>query len=102
MTVLRWAPVVIAIAGGALLLLRAAEQRLLYPAPPRPGGDVALETAAERVWLDGPGTRSEALLLSSTAENKAPRLVIYAHGNGELIDSWVDQFEPLRTAGVSV
>src|SRR5436190_466438 len=80
------------------LFIHAAGQRLLYPAPPRPSGDVALDAAAERIWLEGAGARTEAFFLASTApvnESTATPLVLYAHGNGELIDYWLDQFEPL-------
>ena len=48
--------------------------------------------------------RSEALLLAAEPREGAPTpLLLYAHGNGELIDYWAgDEFEPLRAAGVSV
>jgi fermentation-respiration switch protein FrsA (DUF1100 family) len=29
-------------------------------------------------------------------------LVVYAHGNGELVDFWLSEFSPLRSEGVSV
>jgi len=105
MTALRWALAAVAIAAAAWLFIHAAGQRLLYPAPPRPSGDVALDAAAERIWLEGAGARTEAFFLASTApvnESTATPLVLYAHGNGELIDYWLDQFEPLRAAGISV
>jgi hypothetical protein len=104
LSALRWALLLIAIAAVGCYFVRAAGQRLLYPAPPFAGGDhVALGPRSERIWLESPGARTEALLLAATAPAAAPApLVIYAHGNGELIDIWVDQFEPLRAAGAAV
>ena len=92
MSALRWALLVIAVAAVGCYFVRAAGQRLLYPAPPLAGrDDVALGSRAERIWLESPGARTEAFLLASTAARRAPApLVLYAHGNGELIDYWVD------------
>jgi uncharacterized protein len=101
--VLRWLLAALALAGIAFWLVHSAGRRLLYPAPAAPRGDTALGPYAERIWLDGPGARTEAFLLASTAPGaRTAPLVIYAHGNGELIDVWVDQFAPLRDAGASV
>lgn len=103
MSALRWAVLVIAIAAVGCYFVRAAGQRLLYPAPPFAGDDdVVLGPRSERIWLDGPGTRTEAFLLASTSGDRPAPLVLYTHGNGELIDHWIDQFEPLRAAGVSI
>ena len=104
MSTLRWALLVIGIAAVGCYFVRAAGQRLLYPAPPFARDDaVALGPRSERIWLESPGARTEAFLLASTASGGRPApLVLYTHGNGELIDVWVDQFEPLRAAGVSI
>src|SRR5262245_59399341 len=94
---LRWLFAAIAIGGVVLGFVRCAGNRLLYPAPPLASrDDVALGPRAARVWLDTPTGRCEAFHLEATsAASRAAPLVIYAHGNGELIDYWVDQFEPL-------
>jgi uncharacterized protein len=103
MTALRVALVVIALAGAAFWFVRCAGGRMLYPAPPTPIGEIALAPGARHAWLESAGARTEAILLSPTSRVDAERpLVIYTHGNGELIDLWVDQFAPLRDAGVSV
>jgi fermentation-respiration switch protein FrsA (DUF1100 family) len=103
MSALRWALVALALVAGALMLVRCASERIMYPAPPRPGTEVALAPGIEQVWLENAGVRSEALLLESTRPSDRPApLVIYAHGNGELIDYWVAELEPLRAAGVSI
>ena len=103
MSALRWALTALALCAAALVLVRCASQRLMYPAPPRPSEDVPLGPRAERVWLDSEGARTEAFLLESTASSdRAAPLVLYAHGNGELIDYWALEVETLRSAGVSV
>jgi fermentation-respiration switch protein FrsA (DUF1100 family) len=100
---LRLALAAIALAALALWLVQCAGRRILYPAPPTPNPELALGAGAQRIWLETPTSRCEAFHLpaSSSPDRPAP-LVIYAHGNGELIDYWIDQFEPLRAAGVSV
>jgi len=103
LSALRWAAAVVALAGIALVLVRCAGQKLMYPAPPRPSAEVALGPRAERVWLESAAARTEAFLLESTApSDRAAPLVLYAHGNGELIDYWAGELEPLRAAGVSI
>jgi len=64
----------------------------------------------DRWWIDldggggGGGGRVEAWFLPGngvSAERPGP-LVIFAHGNGELIDFWPDALAPYREMGVSV
>jgi uncharacterized protein len=80
----------------------AVQRKLVFPAP-RTAAAPLLSPEVERSWLELDGARSEVWFLPGTQQQSAPRpLIVYAHGNGELIDPWVDQFEPLRAAGVSV
>ena len=74
-----------------------------FPAPPSASGrPEALAVAhGEDLWFDVDGTRVEAWLLPGSASGPAP-LLIYTHGNGELIDYWADRFGPLRAAGIHV
>jgi hypothetical protein len=103
MSALRWALVAFALVAMALVLVRCAGQRLLYPAPSAPREDTTLGPPAQRIWLESAGARTEAFLLESTARSdRAAPLVLHAHGNGELIDYWVAELEPLRAAGVSL
>lgn len=104
MSLLRWLIAAIAIGVVVFGLVHCAGSRLLYPAPLLASrDDVALGPRAERIWLDTPTGRCEAFHLQPfSAASRPTPLVIYAHGNGELIDHWVDQFEPLRAAGASV
>jgi len=84
MTALRWALIAVSIATVAFWFVHSVGRRLLYPAPPlASNSDVVLGPRADRVWLDGPGMRTEAFLLASTSSTNHPGpLVIYAHGNG--------------------
>jgi fermentation-respiration switch protein FrsA (DUF1100 family) len=100
---LRGLVVLIAVAGIAYWLVHAVGRRVLYPMPPRPDADVVLGPETEHVWLESAGVRSEAFFLAARAGHEGPTpLVIYAHGNGELIDLWLEPFAPLRDAGVAV
>ena len=89
--------------GLAALALRSLERSMLFPAPPFPHESPAVGDGVLHAWLDTPGGRVEAFLLPGRvpAGEETP-LVVYAHGNGELIDSWLDAFEPLRARGISV
>jgi len=87
------------------LLLGAAERAVLFPgsfAPPDGRADVA-RYGGQGVWLEHAGGRSEAWLLpGARPAGDAGPLVVYAHGNGELIDHWLGEFETPRRSGLSV
>jgi fermentation-respiration switch protein FrsA (DUF1100 family) len=103
MSALRWALGAAAVVSAALWLVRCVSPRLMYPAPPRPSTEIPLGPREQHVWLESAGARSEAFLLESTTPSgRAAPLVLYAHGNGELIDYWVGELGPLRAAGVSI
>jgi hypothetical protein len=76
---------------------------LLFPVPPTPPQPPALDGSTEHAWFETPGGRVEAFLLlpEVVADSPAPS-VVYAHGNGELVDSWLREFSPLRSEGVAV
>jgi fermentation-respiration switch protein FrsA (DUF1100 family) len=64
----------------------------------------SLPADGERWWLDTEQGRVEAWFLPGhgvSAERKGP-LVVFAHGNGELIDDWPELLAPYRAHGVSV
>jgi pimeloyl-ACP methyl ester carboxylesterase len=96
------------LAGGALLLvlywalLFFAQRAILFPAPsvrdapPRPPD-------ARQVWLESSVGRTEAWLFQPlpTPAGPAP-LLMFAHGNGELIDYWPGEFEKARRLGLAV
>jgi len=57
----------------------------------------------ERTWVNIPGGRAEAFLLRSLSPSRGRGpLIIYAHGNGELVDYWLRQFAELQNEGISV
>jgi len=96
--------VLLAGAGAAVAFLWQLQRQVLFPAPFTRGAELDLAArAGERLWLDAGGARVEAWLLPARAGSPARGpLIIYAHGNGELIDDWVDAFDPAREWGASV
>jgi len=89
----------------ALLLwwgfLWTVQRRLLFPAP-LSAGAAAMPRDAEAVWLGGADGKSEAWLLRPDGGAGPAPLVIFTHGNGELIDYWPDAFAEARRQGVAV
>ena len=55
----------------------------------------------EKHWLEGAHARVEAWFLPSHLEGPRPA-VVFAHGNGELIDFWPQMLEPYRQLGFHV
>src|SRR5688572_14516671 len=86
------------IAGG-FVATWAIQRFVTFPRPPETAWNPAARTAAggEQIWLDAEGERVEAWFLPGRASRPAA-LVIYAHGNGELIDMRAGDFGPLRDA----
>ena len=106
---LRWALVGVGAAALALVgaywgLLFVAQRWVLFPAPRTPAESPAERAPdLESVWLDASGARSEAILLRARPGRATPGpLLVYAHGNGELIDQWVREFDAPRALGASV
>ena len=67
-------------------------------------GDPGELPGVERLWIDTEqGTVEAWLLLGDGVSTSAPGpLVVFAHGNGELIDYWWSVLAPYRRLGVSV
>lgn len=81
------------------------QRKLLFPAHlvPRPAQPQAI-TGLERWWLETNEGKVEAWFLPGdgvSAERPGPA-VIFAHGNGELIDQWPAMLAPYRRLGVSL
>lgn len=83
----------------------ALQRRVIFPrwalARPAEPDDVP---GRERLWLETDQGPVEAWLLPGDgvdASSPGP-LVVFAHGNGELIDDWADVLQPYRALGVSV
>jgi len=84
------------------IALFAVQRNVLFPGG-RIDGVLGLEPDVERIWLDSDAGRTEAWFLAArrAAETATPAIV-YAHGNGELIDHWPREFDALRERGLSV
>jgi uncharacterized protein len=81
--------------------LYAMQRSMLFPAPPLAG--LAPRPAdAQQIWLDVGEARVEAWFLPARNATGPVPLILYTHGNGELIDHWPDRFEAPRAWGMSV
>lgn len=85
----------------AVALIYFGQRSLIFPGS-RALTDVGPEAfGGERIWLDANGARTEAWLLPARHAGAGGPLLVYAHGNGELIDHWVEAFEPARERGAA-
>lgn len=98
---------VIALAGLVLVaiywtLLFVNQRALMFPAPPVAGAPPR-PSDARQVWLETPAGRVEAWFLPPTAKRpgRSP-LLLFTHGNGELIDYWPPAFDEPRAWGMAV
>jgi len=83
--------------GAAYLLQR----RLLFPAPVLPPHSLRADVEAVRLAM--PFGPVEALFLAPTDGPPAPwPLILFAHGNGEIADDWVEAFDAPRGSGWAV
>ncbi|MGQ9749192.1 alpha/beta hydrolase [Desulfosoma sp.] len=86
------------------LLLFLLQRHLIFPSlfvglP----DDPSLPEFVERLWVSVPGAKVEGWFLPSDISKESPRpLVIFAHGNGELIDWWPETFRGLNRRGLHV
>jgi len=96
---------VLAVAGALLVAALFRLQRaVVFPAPVSRGPSPDLAAlGGEGVWLEHGGGRTEAWLLPARGAGAGPApLIVFAHGNGERIDDWLDAFETPRSWGASV
>lgn len=98
----RWlwlAVVPLVIAAAYLTLLYLVQRSMLFPAPPpmpaSPG------SRAEVVRAKTNGDDAYGLFLAGSTPGPAP-LLIFTHGNGELADYWIDEFDEARRSGIGV
>ncbi|HLV26420.1 MAG TPA: alpha/beta fold hydrolase [Gemmatimonadales bacterium] len=86
---------------GYFALLFLAQRSLLFPAPrivplPEP-------LAGELVRVPGDGAEAVAILLPPAVESGSPApLMLFMHGNGELADFWIHEFNEPRSRGWAV
>ena len=90
------------IVAGYWALLFLSQRSIAFPspslgsAPPRPAD-------AEPIWLESEAGRTEAWFLAPTGPSSGPAgLVLFAHGNAELIDDWPAEFAQPRSWGLAV
>jgi pimeloyl-ACP methyl ester carboxylesterase len=79
------------------------QRSMLFPAPSASGAP-ARPPDAESIWFDIPHGRVEGWYLPPSrweSKGHAP-LLVFTHGNGELIDDWPNDFEAPRLWGVGV
>ncbi len=82
--------------------LFVAQRSVLFPAPQPASRSGEIERlGGQRIWLALAGGGCEAWFLPARREGPSP-LLLFAHGNGEVIDDWPLEFEQPRTWGVSV
>ncbi|HVT60115.1 MAG TPA: alpha/beta hydrolase [Thermoanaerobaculia bacterium] len=94
--------VVAALLAGYWSLLFLTQRSMLFPAPGLAGAPVR-PVDAEQVWLTTATGRIEAWFLPpSTSTVAHGSLIIFTHGNGELIDFWPAAFDEPRSWGVAV
>ncbi len=87
----------------AAVVVVTQERKLLFPARRAPDATALLRSVdGEPVWLERAGVRTEAWFLPARggASGSAP-LIVFAHGNGELIDDWAGEFDEPRGWGVA-
>ena len=83
-------------------LLFFAQRSILFPAPPVTGAPPR-PPFAEQVWLKTPIGRVEAWYLEALGATSASSpLLLFTHGNGELIDYWPEEFDEARRSGIAV
>ena len=104
--IMGWLVVIVVAVVGWMGFVLLMQRRVLYPrgmavAAPKAGQEVA---GLVRIWIGWPQERVEAWLLPcgrSRGHVPGPA-VIFAHGNGELIDYWPGALEPYRQMGMTV
>jgi fermentation-respiration switch protein FrsA (DUF1100 family) len=94
--------IVLLIAGALTALVFRLERALLFPRPVASEDDEGWRQAsAQRLWVDVPGGKSEVWWLPPLRASARPAAVlVFAHGNAELIDSWAHAFDEPRRWGL--
>ena len=85
-------------------VLYFSQRSIIFPAPRAAEiDDSILAGRLERVWLDVSDGQVEAWFLPPLSGNhtKVP-VVVFTHGNGELIDYWLSDFETVQHWGLGV
>lgn len=88
--------------GGYWALLYSVQRQMLFPIPRAPAASQPPEGVAG-IWLQTSSGAVEAWYLAPrpTPTGPAP-LIVFTHGNGELIDFWPDRFDEPRAWGFGI
>jgi fermentation-respiration switch protein FrsA (DUF1100 family) len=94
---------VLGIVGACVAGVVFLERALLFPKPLAPHEDAAWRGAgAQQLWVRVSGGQSEAWWLPPLLPSRGPApLLVFAHGNGELIDAWASAFDEPRHWGLA-
>lgn len=87
---------------GYLVLIFLVQRSVVFPGAtfPSPRASPAVHPPeVEQIWLEASFGKVEAWLLEARAPSP---VLVFAHGNGELIEHWIAPMEQFRDAGVSV
>ena len=100
---MKWLLLVLVVLGGLASVILLIQRAIIFPihAIPVPG---ASAPGGETWWVETKAGKVEARFLlgaGATSENPGP-LVVFHHGNAELIDYWVADLDPYLQAGISV
>lgn len=90
--------VIVALIIAAFYGLQLYQNKMLYPAPNMP----TIKSFPEHIEKISFASSYGYLLKPRVVTQQRFPLVIYLHGNGELIDMWVDKFDPLLAKGIAV
>ena len=84
-------------------LVYFGQRFILFPSPktPHSHGSVTVPMSGERMWIDQPSGRTEAWLFCDRTQTGQP-LVLYFHGNAEIIDFAMDKVSGYRRLGYGV
>jgi hypothetical protein len=87
---------------GYALVMFVMQRRIVFPGAQResPRANATPPAGATQVWLDASFGRVEAWFFPADAIAAAPT-VVFAHGNGELIEDWQAEMETLSDEGVN-
>ena len=80
----------------------AVQRTVLYPRPQAPPHPPNPDRHGFELWKVGQDLNVEAFFLPPTASDGRAPVLVATHGNGELIDWWVEPYATVRQWGVAV
>ena len=78
------------------------QRSVMFPRPPVPARSVADGRTDVEVLRPGGDQGAEAWYLRPMSGAGPAPAMMFAHGNGELIDYWIDAFDDARRSGLGV